>query len=62
MNAVLYSRIAGAFFTFVALLHVYRLVSPFPIQIGSLSVPDAASWGGVLVAGLLGFLGLRARA
>ena len=62
MNAVTYSRIAGAFFTLVALLHVYRLFSYFPLLVGSFSVPQAASWAGLVVAGALGFLGLRARA
>ena len=61
MTAVLYSRIAGTFFTLVALLHVYRLFSPFPVQIGTFPVPHSASWAGLVVAGALGFLGLRVR-
>ncbi len=61
MNAVTFSRVAGAFFTFVALVHLYRLVQPFPIEIGSMSLPQAASWLGVVVPGVLGYLGLRAR-
>ena len=61
MSAVAFSRLAGAFFTLVALVHAWRLVSFFPIQIGSLSVPAAASWVGLAIAGALGFLGLRAR-
>ena len=62
MNAVQYSRIAGAFFVLVALVHAYRLFSPFPVQFGSVSLPQTASWAGLVVAGALGVLGLRARA
>lgn len=62
MSAVTFSRVAGTVFVLVALVHLYRLVSDFPIQVGSLAVPHGASWVGVLVAGTLGLLGLRARA
>jgi hypothetical protein len=62
MKALTFSRVAGAFFLFVALLHVYRLVEPFSIQIGTFTVPHEASWGGALVAGAMGLWGLRARA
>ena len=57
-----FGRVAGSLFLLIALLHVYRLISPFPIQIGSFAVPQAASWGGILVAGGLAFWGLRSRA
>jgi hypothetical protein len=62
MNAVTFSRIAGAIFAVQSLVHLYRLFDFFPIQIGSFSVPHGASWVGMVVAGALGFLGLRARA
>ena len=61
MRAVTFSRLAGAFFLFVALVHLYRIFAPFPVQLGSFVVPHAASWAGVAVAGTLAFLGLRAR-
>jgi hypothetical protein len=61
MSAGTYSRIAGTIFTLFALVHAYRLVSPFPVQVGSISVPHAASWAVLVVAGALGLLGLRAR-
>jgi len=61
MSALTYSRLAGALFILIALVHAYRLVAPFPVQIGSLSVPHGASWAGLIVAGALGLLGLRAR-
>jgi hypothetical protein len=62
MSAVTFSRVAGMLFALVALAHAYRLIIFFPIQIGSFSVPQAASWAGLLIAGVLSFLGLRARA
>ena len=62
MNAVAFSRLAGTIFVVIALAHLYRLVSHAPIQLGSFSVPFAVSWVGVIGAGVLGFLGIRARA
>jgi len=61
MNAVTFSRLAGMLFALATLVHAYRLIVFFPIQIGSFSVPQAASWAGLLIAGVLSFLGLRAR-
>ena len=48
--------------SFLGLILIFVSVSDFPIQVGSLAVPHGASWVGVLVAGTLGLLGLRARA
>ena len=61
MSAGTYSRIAGATFILIAIVHAYRLLAPFPVQIGPISVPQGASWAGLVVAGALGILGLRAR-
>jgi hypothetical protein len=61
MNSVVFSRLAGALFGLFALVHAYRLAAPFAVQIGSLVVPQAASWAFLAVAGILAFLGLRAR-
>lgn len=61
MTAATYSRIAGAIFTLIALIHAYRLVAFFPVEIGSVSVPYAGSWVGLVIAGALGLLGLRAK-
>ena len=57
--AITFGRVAGCIFLLIALLHVYRLFAPFPIQIGSTSVPQEASWVGALLAGALGLWGLR---
>ena len=48
-------------FILIAIVHAYRLLAPFPVQIGPISVPQGASWVGLVVAGALGILGLRAR-
>ena len=61
MSAVVFSRIAGTIFVVVALAHLYRLILHAPIQLGSLSVPQWASWLAVAGAGSLGFLGMRSR-
>jgi hypothetical protein len=61
MKALTFSRVAAAFFLVAALLHVYRLVQPFPIQIGTFAVPHEASWAGVLVAGAMALWGFRSR-
>ena len=62
MSAVVYSRVVGGIFLVFAIAHAYRLASPFTIQFGSLVVPYAASWAGVVFAVTMGILGLRARA
>ena len=62
MSAVTFSRLAGTLFVLIALAHLLRLVSHAPIQLGTFSVPYGVSWLGVIVAGTLGFLGIRARA
>ncbi len=61
MKRLSFGRVAGAFFILVAVAHIYRLFVDFPIQIGTFSVPHEASWIGVLVAGAMGFWGLRSR-
>jgi hypothetical protein len=57
-----FSIVASLIFAVIAVVHVYRLISPFAIQIGSLAVPQSASWLGLIVAGGLSFWGFRSRA
>jgi len=61
MRPVTYCRVAATIFALVALAHAYRLVEPFPIQFGSHSLSEAASWVALLVAAALSLLGLRAK-
>jgi len=61
MKPVTYSRVAATVFAFFALVHAYRLIEPFSIQLGSHSVPEGASWIALLLAAALSVLGFRAR-
>lgn len=54
-----FTLIAALIFTAMALVHVYRLVSPFEVIIGPCNVPQWASYLGVLVPGLLAWFLLR---
>jgi hypothetical protein len=61
MTATTYARLAGALFGLVALAHVARLALGVPVVIGATAIPMAVSWAGLVVAGALCVLGLRAR-
>jgi hypothetical protein len=61
MTATTYARLAGALFGLVALAHVARLALGVPVVIGATALPMAVSWAGLVVAGALCVLGLRAR-
>jgi hypothetical protein len=60
MAALPYARLAGLVFGLVALAHVARLVFAVPVTIGAAAIPMPVSWAGILVAGTLCVLGLRA--
>jgi hypothetical protein len=60
MSATMYARLAGIIFGVVALAHVARLVYAVPVTIGSTAIPMTVSWAGIVVAGALCVLGLRA--
>jgi hypothetical protein len=60
MNAKSFSTLAGSIFLLGALIHATRLVMEWPLIIGAWNAPIWASWVGVLIAGGLGWLGLRA--
>ena len=57
----MYCKVAATIFALVAIVHAYRLVEPFSIQVGSHSVSEAASWVFVLVGAALSVLGFRAK-
>ena len=61
MKPVAFCRLAAFVFAFAALVHAYRLIEPFSIQIGAFTVPESASWLGLLVAATLSVLGFRTR-
>jgi hypothetical protein len=56
-----FRRVASTIFALVALAHAARLVWALPITVGSVSVPQSASWAGLVVAGALSLWGLGSR-
>jgi hypothetical protein len=61
MSKLSFNRVAATIFAVVAIVHAYRLVSFFPVQLGSVQVPGWASWLALVIAGLLSMWGFRAR-
>jgi hypothetical protein len=59
MNDRSFPLIAGIIFTLVALLHILRVYMGWPVVVGGWSVPMWVSWIGLIVAGGLGYFGLR---
>ena len=51
-----FTRLAAALFGLVALAHLYRIVRPFEIAIAGGSVPQWASFAGLVVAALLSLM------
>jgi len=45
--------VSGLVFLLLALVHLYRVINPFPIIIGTNVVPEAASYIGLIIFGLL---------
>jgi hypothetical protein len=60
MSAAVYSWIAAAIFAVLAVLQLARAIVGVSITIGDISVPVSVSWGAVVVAGVLAWLGFRA--
>ncbi len=56
-----FNKVAGAFFLVFALVHVYRLIAPFPVLIGSTLVPESASYVGALLGGAMAYWGFRSK-
>jgi|GEM_PF-764258 len=45
--------VSGLVFLLLALGHLYRIISPFPVVVGNNALPEAASYIGFVVFGLL---------
>jgi hypothetical protein len=60
MTADNFSRLAAVIFAVVALAHLVRAVSGWPITLGDISLPVWASWVAFIVAAMLAWLGLTA--
>jgi hypothetical protein len=59
MDQKTFSMVTGAIFAIVALVHLLRILLGWPVVIGDWTVPMWVSWIGLVVAGLLGYFGLR---
>ncbi|MEO7865697.1 MAG: hypothetical protein ABIR63_07530 [Sphingomicrobium sp.] len=51
-----FTLVAALIFLAMALVHVYRLVTPFQVVFGSQTVPQSVSWIGVIVPAILSFM------
>jgi hypothetical protein len=60
MSAKHYSLLCGIIFLVLLVLHVLRLVMHVHIDVNGMPIMMQASWLGIIVAGLLAFLGLQA--
>ncbi|HEU4343031.1 MAG TPA: hypothetical protein VFU31_15870 [Candidatus Binatia bacterium] len=59
INRRSYCLITGIIFILIALLHLLRIVYEWRVVIVGLAVPEWASWVTLIVAGYLGFEGIR---
>ena len=59
MNQSTYMKVTGIIFLVIAVLHLYRAIASLPVVIGDFSIPVAASWIGVVIAGFLSYRGLK---
>lgn len=60
MSAKNYSLLCGIIFLVLLVLHFLRVVLRVHIAVNGMPIMMQASWLGIIVAGLLAFLGLRA--
>ncbi|QGN55513.1 hypothetical protein [Novosphingobium sp. Gsoil 351] len=51
-----FTSLASVIFAAIALVHLYRVVKPFPVTFGDHTVSQGVSWVAVLVAGGLAAL------
>ena len=51
-----FTWIASAIFALMALVHIYRVIKPFEVTIGSCHLPQWASIVGAAVAGVLSWM------
>ena len=50
-----FTAIAGVIFLLIALAHVYRIVSGFPVTIGSATIGQEVSWVAAAICAVLAF-------
>lgn len=59
MDQKTFSLVAGIIFLAVAVMHLSRILMGWEAVIAGWQVPMWVSWGGVVVAGYLGYKGVR---
>ena len=59
MNRKSFCLTAGIIFIVIALLHLLRIVNGWKVAIGPWAAPDWISWVALVIAGYLGFEGIR---
>jgi hypothetical protein len=59
MNRRSYCVITGIIFVAIALLHLLRIIYGWKVVIGASAIPDWVSWLALVVAGYLGYEGIR---
>jgi hypothetical protein len=60
MSAKNYSLLCGIIFFVLLILHAVRMIMHVRIDLNGFPIAVQASWIGIVVAGLLAFLGFRA--
>jgi hypothetical protein len=58
MSQKTFTLLAGIIFAIVALLHLLRIYTGWPVVLGNWIVPMWVSWIGLIVAGCLSYFGL----
>lgn len=59
MNQRTFSRVAGAIFFLIAVLHVVRLARGWQVTLAGWAMPSWVSWVALVVAGYLAYEGFR---
>ncbi|HEY4479201.1 MAG TPA: hypothetical protein VI981_02505 [Candidatus Paceibacterota bacterium] len=59
LSKKLYTLLTGLIFTVVVLIHLARIWAEWAVEVGPYSVPTAASWIAVVLAGYLAYNGFR---
>ena len=60
MSAKNYSLLCGIIFSFLLIVHVLRIIMHVHVALNGFPITMQASWLGIIVAGLLAFLGFHA--
>lgn len=59
MSQKSFNTIAGGVFLLVALFHLWRIISGYPVTFGEAFIPVWVSWIGLVVGAVLGYYGIK---